>query len=153
MEDGGVDTTVIDSWQHKIEIVWVKKFLSFSILSYLYRTNQKSECARPYYCLGLLTRHSAVGWNPLSICTGYFQFSSLKYVSSLINWIFFPVWNIKLAKSKIPVRVVKNVISKWTKMEFPRFPFLWFTAVGVLNPPDQKLVMYISLNCKKGINS
>ena len=30
---------------------------------------------------------------------------------------------IKLAKSKIPVRVVRNVISKWTKMEFPRFPF------------------------------
>ena len=63
------------------------------------------------------------------------------------------VWNIKLAKSKIPVRVVKNVISKWTKMEFPRFPFLWFTAVNVVNPPDQKLVMYISVNCKKGINS
>ena len=64
-----------------------------------------------------------------------------------------PVWNIKLAKSKIPVRVVKNVISKWTKIEFPRFQFLWFTAVGVVNPPDQKLVMYISVNCKKGINS
>ena len=64
-----------------------------------------------------------------------------------------PVWNIKLAKSKIPVRVVKNVISKWTKIEFPRFQFPWFTAVGVVNPPDQKLVMYISVNCKKGINS
>ena len=70
-----------------------------------------------------------------------------------LNWEKIPVWNIKLAKSKIPVRVVKNVISKWTKMEFPRFPFLWFTAVGVVNPPDQKLVMYISVNCKKGINS
>ena len=70
-----------------------------------------------------------------------------------LNWEKIPVWNTKLAKSKIPVRVVKNVISKWTKMEFPRFPFLWFTAVGVVNPPDQKLVMYISVNCKKGINS
>ncbi len=46
-----------------------------------------------------------------------------------LNWEKIPVWNTKLAKSKIPVRVVKNVISKWTKMEFPRFPFLWFTAV------------------------
>jgi hypothetical protein len=27
------------------------------------------------------------------------------------------------------------------------------TAVGVVNPPDQKLVLYISVNCKKGINS
>ena len=53
-----------------------------------------------------------------------------------LNWEKIPVWNIKLAKSKIPVRVVKNVISKWTKMEFPRFPFLWFTAVGVVNSPD-----------------
>ena len=52
-----------------------------------------------------------------------------------------PVWNIKLAKSKIPVRVVKNVISKWTKIWFPSFQFLWFTAVGVVNPPDQKLTM------------
>ena len=76
----------------------------------------------------------------------------LDFFSSL-NWEKIPVWNTKLAKSKIPVRVVKNVISKWTKMEFPRFPFLWFTAVGVVNPPDQKLVMYISVNCKKGINS
>ena len=64
-----------------------------------------------------------------------------------------PVWNIKLAKSKIPVRVVKNVISKWTKIWFPSFQFLWFTAVGVVNPPDQKLIMYISVNCKKGMNS
>ena len=70
-----------------------------------------------------------------------------------LNWEKIPVWNIKLAKSKIPVRVVKNVISKWTKMEFPRFPFLWFTAVGVVNQPDQKLLMYISVNCKKGMNS
>ena len=70
-----------------------------------------------------------------------------------LNWEKIPVWNIKLAKSKIPVRVVNNVISKWTKMEFPRFPFLWFTAVGVVNPPDQKLVMYISVNCKKGMNN
>ena len=38
-------------------------------------------------------------------------------------------------------------------MEFPRFPFLSFTAVGVVNPPDQKLVMYISVNCKKGMDS
>ena len=50
-----------------------------------------------------------------------------------------PVLNMKLAKSKILVRVDKNVISKWIKMEFPRFLFLWFTAVGVVNPPDQKL--------------
>ena len=64
-----------------------------------------------------------------------------------------PVWNIKLSKSKIPVRVVKNVISKWTKIWFPRFQFLWFTAVGVVDPPDQKLVMYISIICKKGKNS
>ena len=70
-----------------------------------------------------------------------------------LNWEKIPVWNIKLAKSKIPVRVIKNVISKWTKMEFPWFPFLWFTAVGVVNPPDQKLVMYISVNCKKGIDN
>ena len=70
-----------------------------------------------------------------------------------LNWEKILVWNIKLAKSKISVRVVKNVISKWTKMEFPRFQFLWFTVVGVVNPPDQKLVMYISVNCRKGINS
>ena len=37
--------------------------------------------------------------------------------------------------------------------KFPGFPLLWFTAVGVGNPPDQKLLMYISVNCKKGINS
>ena len=53
-----------------------------------------------------------------------------------LNWEKIPVWNTKLAKSKIPVRVVKNVISKWTKMEFPRFRFLWFTEVGVVNPPQ-----------------
>ena len=96
----------------------------------------------------------------LSICTGIlgifdvlqFEISSLNFFPSL-NWEKIPVWNIKLAKSKIPVRVVKNGISKWTKMEFPRFPFLWFTAVGVVNPPDQNLVMYISVNCKKRINS
>ena len=70
-----------------------------------------------------------------------------------LNWEKIPVWNIKVGKSKIPVRVVKIVISKWTKMEFPRFPFLWFTVVGVVNPPDQKLVMYISVNCKMEINS
>ena len=80
------------------------------------------------------------------------------YLSALgfyefFNWKKIPVWNIKLAKSKIPVRVVKNVISKWTKIWFPRFQFLWFTAVGVVNPPDQKLIMYISVNCKKGMNS
>ena len=57
-----------------------------------------------------------------------------------------------LAKSKIPVRIVKNVISKWTKMEFPRFLSLWFTAVAVVNPPDQKLVIYTSLKCRKGVN-
>ena len=96
----------------------------------------------------------------LSICAGIlwnfdfhrFEISSLIFFPSL-NWEKIPVWNTKLAKSKIPVRVVKNVISKWTKIEFPRFQFLWFTAVGVVNPPDQKLVMYISVNCKKGINS
>ena len=96
----------------------------------------------------------------LFICTGIlwnFDFHQFE-ISSLIFFLVWtgkkiPVWNTKLAKSKIPVRVVKNVISKWTKMEFPRFPFLWFTAVGVVNPPDQKLVMYISVNCKKGINS
>ena len=49
------------------------------------------------------------------------------------------VWNIKLAKSKISVRIVKNVVSKWTKMEFPRFLSLWFTVVAIVNPPDQKL--------------
>ena len=27
---------------------------------------------------------------PIYICTGFFQFSSLKYVSSLMNWIFSP---------------------------------------------------------------
>ena len=81
-----------------------------------------------------------------------------------------PVWNIqldffskfeldfspvkfKLAKSKIPFRVVKNVISKWTKMNFPRFLSFWFIAVAVVNPPDRKLVMYISVNCRKGVNS
>ena len=75
---------------------------------------------------------------PLSICTWFLQFSSLNY---RVQWTgFFPkfelnfsaskiqVWNIKLAKSKIPVRVVKNVLSKWTKMEFPRFLSLWFKA-------------------------
>ena len=80
------------------------------------------------------------------------------------SWIFFQVWtgfftckiqvwNIKLAKSKIPVRVVKNVISKWTKMDFPRFLSFWFIAVAVVNPPDQKLVMYTSVNCRKGVTS
>ena len=91
----------------------------------------------------------------LSICTGIlwkFDFHQFE----ISSFIFFLVWTGKksqLAKSKIPVRVVKNVISKWTKMEFPRFPFLWFTEVGVVNSPEQKLVMYISVNCKKGINS
>ena len=55
------------------------------------------------------------------------------FFPSLI-WEKNPVWNIKLAKSKIPIRVVKNVISKWTKMEFPRFPFLWFSAVRTNKP-------------------
>ena len=26
------------------------------------------------------------------------------------------------------------------------------TAVAVVNPPDQKLVIYISVNCRKGVN-
>ena len=69
----------------------------------------------------------------LSICTWFLQFE-LDFSACKIQ-----VWNIKLAKSKIPVRVVKNVISKWTKMEFPRFLSLWFTAVAAVNPPDQKL--------------
>ena len=43
------------------------------------------------------------------------------------------------AKSKIPVRLVKNVISKWRNMNFPGFLSFWFKAVTVLNPPDQKL--------------
>ena len=34
------------------------------------------------------------------------------------------VWSIKLTKSKIQVKVVKNVILKETKMVFPRFFFL-----------------------------
>ena len=51
-----------------------------------------------------------------------------------LNWEKIPVWNINLAKSKIPVRVVKNVISKWTKMEFPgqhvEVGNLWLVGVG-----------------------
>ena len=84
--------------------------------------------------------------------------------SGISSWIFFQVWTaffvckiqvwiIKLAKSKIPVRVVKNVISKWKKMDFLRFLSFWFIAVAVVNPPDQKLVMYISVDCRKGVNS
>ena len=82
----------------------------------------------------------------LPICTGIlwnfdfhqFEISSLIFFSSL-NW------------EKIPVSKIQNGISKWTKMEFPSFPFLWFTVVGEGNPPDQKLVMYASVNCKKRI--
>jgi hypothetical protein len=28
-----------------------------------------------------------------------------------------------------------------------------YIAVAVVNSPDQKLVMYISVNCRKGVNS
>ena len=80
------------------------------------------------------------------------------------SWIFFQfwtgffaceiqVWNIKLAKSKILVRIVKNVISKWTKMDYLMFSSFWFIAVTEVNPPDRKLVMYNSVNCRKGVNS
>ena len=63
------------------------------------------------------------------------------------------VWNIKLAKSKIPLRIVKNLISKWTKMGFPRFLSLWFTAGAVVSPPDQKLVIYTSVKCTRAKGS
>ena len=60
---------------------------------------------------------TSVQVNPLSICTWFFQFSSLKYPSGFFFQVwtgFFTckiqVWNIKLPKSKSPVRVVKNVI-------------------------------------------
>ena len=36
---------------------------------------------------------------------------------------------------------------------FPGFHLFGFTSVAVVNPPDWKLVMYISVNCRKGVNS
>ena len=39
------------------------------------------------------------------------------------------------------------------RWNFPRFSSLCFTAVAVVNQPDQKLVMYIFLNCRKWVNS
>ena len=46
---------------------------------------------------------------PLSICTWFFQFSSLKYPAGF----FFQIWT-EFFACKIPAKVVKNVISKWT---------------------------------------
>jgi hypothetical protein len=36
-------------------------------------------------------------------------------------------------------------------MYFQMFLSFRFIAVAVVNPPDRKLVMYISVNCRKGV--
>ena len=69
--------------------------------------------------------------NPLSICTGFFPFSILKYRAH-----FFPSLKYQVPKSQFRnpfhwVRVVKNVISKWTKIKFhkfrnPEIKTIWF---------------------------
>ena len=66
----------------------------------------------------------------LSIGTGFVQLSSLKY------WVWWTEFFSSL-KYQVPklqfwnpfcwVRVVKNVISKWTKMKIPMIPSLWFS--------------------------
>ena len=72
----------------------------------------------------------------LSICTGIlgifdilqFEIPSLIFFSSL-NWEKNSSLKYQVSKIQNP----SNVISTWTKKEFPRFQFLWFTTVGVVN--------------------
>ena len=93
-----------------------------------FSSSTTNNCTKNTACPSAYTEQQD-RWNIylLSICTGIleifdilqFEISSLIFILSL-NWEQIPVWNIKLAKSKIPVLCHFKVKQRWN---FPGFHF------------------------------